>query len=205
MSSQKRGSNWSYNEDVFLCNSWVSISEDGAVGINQAGDSFWSRVHMLFCQKANTTVRTREAVESRFKVINHQCSLSKGSLRKTFAAKTIFVNDNHNKAFKFDHVWHILQASPKWYQQYDTTLTLKQGEQMEKRREERYEAVKENADATTRLRHIDVVTMDLSQYSPRKQKWLKEQQNAILGYDQDAPSTDVATSASGDDYFPRFY
>ncbi|CAH9100313.1 unnamed protein product [Cuscuta europaea] len=47
MSSQKRGSDWSYNEDVFLCNSWVSISEDGAVGINQAGDSFWSRVHIV--------------------------------------------------------------------------------------------------------------------------------------------------------------
>ncbi|CAH9097790.1 unnamed protein product [Cuscuta europaea] len=185
---------------------------------------------MLFCQQANTTVRTREAVESRFKVINHQCSLWKGSLRKanatqrsgsnlidvTFAAKIIFVNDNHNKAFKFDHAWHILQACLKWYQQYDTTPTfrhvpsvtpdtfvggssgsspsdgisgplrrpeghdkqkgkkiaknknsrtnlvmleymermLKQGEQMEKRREEKYEAAKENVDATTRLRHI---------------------------------------------------
>ncbi|CAH9128600.1 unnamed protein product [Cuscuta epithymum] len=212
--------------------------------------------------------------------MNHQCSLWKGSLQKanatqrsgsnlidvTIAAQTIFVNDNHNEAFKFDHAWHILQACPKWYHQFDTAPTftpipsvtpdtfvggssgsspcdgisgplrrpegrdkqkgkkmvkhknsrtdpvmleymermVKQDDLMEKRREERYEAAKVNADTTTRLRHIDVVTMDLSQYSPRKQKWLREQQNAILGYDQDAPSTDAATSAYGDDYFPTF-
>ncbi|CAH9083996.1 unnamed protein product [Cuscuta europaea] len=65
MSTHKRGVDWRYNEDIFLCNSWVSIYEDGAVGnINQTGDSFWFRVHMFFCQKANAIVRTEEAVES---------------------------------------------------------------------------------------------------------------------------------------------
>ncbi|CAH9084000.1 unnamed protein product [Cuscuta europaea] len=43
--------------------------KDGAVGnINQTGDSFWFRVHMFFCQKANAIVRTEEAVESGFKL-----------------------------------------------------------------------------------------------------------------------------------------
>ncbi|CAH9083998.1 unnamed protein product [Cuscuta europaea] len=69
MSTHKRGVDWRYNEDIFLCNSWVSIYEDGAVGnINQTGDSFWFRVHMFFCQKANAIVRTEEAVESGFKL-----------------------------------------------------------------------------------------------------------------------------------------
>ncbi|CAH9100070.1 unnamed protein product [Cuscuta epithymum] len=79
--------NWFGGSDGHGCVKHIQNNIDGAVGINQAGNSFWSRVHNLFCEKANTIVRTREAVESRFKVMNHQCSLWKRSLQKANATQ----------------------------------------------------------------------------------------------------------------------
>ncbi|CAH9090364.1 unnamed protein product [Cuscuta epithymum] len=135
--SQKGGANWTVSEDVALCNAWVIISEDGVIGINQPGESFWNRVHVLFSEKSSVH-RSRDSIESRFKIINHQCSLWKGCVPKAnatptsganlanldYQAKVIFMNDNHGKPFKFEHAWRILHSFPKWYQQYEAPINL---------------------------------------------------------------------------------
>ncbi|CAL2273422.1 unnamed protein product [Prunus armeniaca] len=41
----QRGANWRPEEDEALCKGWVSINEDGAIGTNQASDTFWKRVY----------------------------------------------------------------------------------------------------------------------------------------------------------------
>ncbi|CAL9005733.1 unnamed protein product [Prunus brigantina] len=66
-------------------------------------------------------VRSPQAIASRFKIINQQCSLWKACLTKANArhdinAKTNFMNDNKppNRPFKLYHAWQILKDCPKW-------------------------------------------------------------------------------------------
>jgi len=73
----KRGLNWRAKEDEALCRAWVSISEDGSVGINQPSETFWQRVYRKYLEihpDANKTC-TPTALTSRFKTINQQCTL----------------------------------------------------------------------------------------------------------------------------------
>ncbi|KAI5313694.1 hypothetical protein L3X38_042870 [Prunus dulcis] len=46
----QRGVNWRPEEDEALCKGWVSVSEDGAIGTNQASDTFWKRVYQKFLE-----------------------------------------------------------------------------------------------------------------------------------------------------------
>ncbi|CAH9078037.1 unnamed protein product, partial [Cuscuta europaea] len=87
MSSSRRCANWSVSEDVALCNAWVSISEDDAVGINQTGESFWRRIYVSFSQNCDV-LWSRDSIESRFKIINHQCSSWKSCVRKASVTPT---------------------------------------------------------------------------------------------------------------------
>ncbi|CAH9062316.1 unnamed protein product [Cuscuta europaea] len=84
MSSSRRGVNWSAKEDVVLCNAWVTISEDDAIGINQPGETFSGRIHEIFSAQSHVP-RTRDSIEFRFKIINNQCSLWEGCVRKANA------------------------------------------------------------------------------------------------------------------------
>ncbi|CAH9069345.1 unnamed protein product [Cuscuta epithymum] len=263
MSSQRRGVNWSVSEDIALCKAWVKISEAGAIAFSQGDNCFWGRVHDTFSQNSQTVLRTRDAVESRFKTINRQCCLWKEYMRKAtttsppgfkmmdveYQAKVLFRHDNNDKPFKFDHAWHVLHTCQKWYHQNEplpaltvtppshNSITLdvdsssnspsndtsgsiphpgsrdkqrvdrkckekmprmdpvikehfdqmiKQGEESGKKRYERYDDLHRRAmESEIRKNNVDIVTMDLSKYSPRKKKWLEEQQNAIMNDTQD--------------------
>ncbi|CAL9004524.1 unnamed protein product, partial [Prunus brigantina] len=130
----QRGVNWKPQEDEALCRGWVSVFEDGAIGTNQSNDSFWLRVYQHFLENdlgmSRAEVRSPQAIASRFKIINQQCSLWKACLTKANArhvsgsnledvdinAKTIFMNDNKppNRPFKLYHAWQILKDCPKW-------------------------------------------------------------------------------------------
>ncbi|KAL6272654.1 hypothetical protein ACE6H2_023346 [Prunus campanulata] len=130
----QRGVNWRPEEDEALCKGWVSVSEDGAIGTNQASDTFWQRVYQKFLENdlgiSGSERRTYQAIASRFKTINQQCSLWKACLTKAnmnprsgsnlhdvdVYAKTIFLNDNKppNRPFKLYHAWEILKDCPKW-------------------------------------------------------------------------------------------
>ncbi|CAL8118703.1 unnamed protein product [Prunus armeniaca] len=74
-------------------------------------------------------VRSPQAIASRFKIINQQCSLWKACITKANArhvsgsnleddmnAKALFLNDNKplNMPFKLYHAWQILKDCPKW-------------------------------------------------------------------------------------------
>ncbi|CAL9004197.1 unnamed protein product [Prunus brigantina] len=130
----QRGVNRRPQEDEALCKGWVSVSEDGAIGTNQASDTFVNRVYQKFLENdpgsSGPERRTYQAIASRFKTINQQCSLWKACLTKAninprsgsnlhdvdVYAKTIFLNDNKppNRPFKLYHAWEILKDCPKW-------------------------------------------------------------------------------------------
>ncbi|CAL8151533.1 unnamed protein product [Prunus armeniaca] len=75
-------------------------------------------------------IQSPEAIASRFKIINQQCSLWKTCITKAnvrhmsgsnledvdINAKTIFLNDNKppNRPFKLYHAWQILKDCQKW-------------------------------------------------------------------------------------------
>ncbi|CAL2276594.1 unnamed protein product [Prunus armeniaca] len=112
---------------------WVSVSEDGAIGTNQSNDSFWLRVYQIVLKNnpgmGGAGVRSPQAVASRFKIINQQCSFWKACITKANArhvsgsnleddmnAKTLFLNDNKppNRPFKLYHAWQIFKDCSKW-------------------------------------------------------------------------------------------
>ncbi|CAH9115780.1 unnamed protein product [Cuscuta europaea] len=111
MSSSRRGVNWSVKEDVVLCN---------------RGRLFGAEFTRYFRHKV-MFLELEIQIQSRFKIINNQCSLWKVCVRKTnatprsgsnledlnFQAKDIFMNDNNGKAFKFEHAWRVLQCGGK--------------------------------------------------------------------------------------------
>ncbi|CAL9000601.1 unnamed protein product [Prunus brigantina] len=124
--------NWRPEEDEALCKGWVFVSENGAIGTNQASDTFWNRVYQKFLENdpgiSGPERQTYQAIASRFKTINQQCSLWKTCLTKAnmnpqsdsnlhddVFAKTIFLNDNKplNRPFKLYHAWEILKDCPK--------------------------------------------------------------------------------------------
>ncbi|XP_034218998.1 uncharacterized protein LOC117630371 [Prunus dulcis] len=130
----QRSVNWRLKEDEALCKGWVFVNEDGAIGTNQTSDTFWKLVYQKFLENDpginGPKRRTYQAITSRFKTINHQCSLWKACLTKANTntqsgsnlydvnvyAKTIFLNDNKppNRPFKLYHAWEILKDCPKW-------------------------------------------------------------------------------------------
>ncbi|KAI5346327.1 hypothetical protein L3X38_014206 [Prunus dulcis] len=85
----QRGVNWKPQEDEALCKGCVSISEDGAIDTNQSNDSFWLRVYQEFLENdpgmSRATVQSSQAIASRFKIINQQCSLWKTCMTKANA------------------------------------------------------------------------------------------------------------------------
>ncbi|CAH9068210.1 unnamed protein product [Cuscuta epithymum] len=278
MSSSKRGVNWNAKEDVVLCNAWVTISEDGAIGINQPGETFWGRIHEIFSAQSQIP-RTRDAIESRFKIINNQCSQWKGCVRKAnatprsgsnlddlnFQAKDIFMNDNNGKTFKFEHAWRVLHLCPKWYQQYEAPVSfsrpisspqshdsptlggsasspsdgeplqrpegrdkqkakrsgkakvskldpmmaqclqemIEQGREQASRRATHDELQHKAVESEITRNQFDLLAADLSKFSPRKQMWIRQKQDEIMGYSQNS-SSDVPDTPAEEVYRPHF-
>ncbi|CAL2227204.1 unnamed protein product [Prunus armeniaca] len=99
--------NWKPQEDEALCIGWVSVSEDGAIGMNQSNDSFWLRVYQNFLEndpgKSGARANARHVSGSNLEDVD-------------INAKTIFLNDNKppNRPFKLYHAWQILKDCPKW-------------------------------------------------------------------------------------------
>ena len=43
-----RGGNYTNDEDVFLCNTWLQVSRDPSVGGDQSRDAYWGRMKKHF-------------------------------------------------------------------------------------------------------------------------------------------------------------
>ncbi|CAI0405810.1 unnamed protein product [Linum tenue] len=71
--TSKRGEDWKAEEDKNLCNSWVTISEDGNVGVNRRQSKFWDRVDMQFRVNDPNTTCTIKTMVNRMSTISKLC------------------------------------------------------------------------------------------------------------------------------------
>ena len=77
-----RGLKWSAQEDIILCQAWISISQDGAIGTNQSLDSFWARIQKKCEEYLQSFNQSKDSCHGRWRVINQECSLFRQSLTK---------------------------------------------------------------------------------------------------------------------------
>jgi hypothetical protein len=68
-----RQQNWLPVEDKQLCRSWISITIDAVVGVDQKGNSLWKRIHADFDDYRSTNVkRSISSLESRWGIIQRK-------------------------------------------------------------------------------------------------------------------------------------
>ncbi|KAM2342308.1 hypothetical protein ACFX1X_014719 [Malus domestica] len=77
-----RGRNWTCEEDVALCLTWVSVSEDGAVGTNLNKKVLRDKIIAKFQENCNGSGRDGGGVYDRWKTINKACTLWQESLKR---------------------------------------------------------------------------------------------------------------------------
>jgi len=72
--ASKRGSNYSQEEDIQLCKSWISISNNAIVGTDQSGKTYWERITAHFHNFRDFHYdRTTNSLEHRCGVIIKEC------------------------------------------------------------------------------------------------------------------------------------
>ena len=78
----RRGKSFLNKEDVALCISWMTITQDPVIGIRQPMSKFWDRVMAKFLE-TNVGVdppRTLYSVQNRWDRIQHYCTKWRGIL-----------------------------------------------------------------------------------------------------------------------------
>ena len=78
----RRGKSFLNEEDVALCISWMTITQDPVIGIGQPMSKFWDRVMAKFLE-TNVRVdppRTLYSVQNRWDIIRHYCTKWRGIL-----------------------------------------------------------------------------------------------------------------------------
>ena len=69
-----RGGNYTNDEDVLLCNTWLQVSRDPFVGGDQSRDAYWGRMKEHFDAHNVTGIdRSKRSLRSRWSTINSDC------------------------------------------------------------------------------------------------------------------------------------
>ncbi|KEH15532.1 no-apical-meristem-associated carboxy-terminal domain protein [Medicago truncatula] len=117
-------------EDELLIQSWLNISKDPIVGIDQRGDSFWKRISEAYnnYRDKNFQERNPTSLKGRWhKRINLSVNKFVGcykdaiTLKKSgtsesdiiSATKDIYFQDTKEN-FAFENAWRLLKDEPKW-------------------------------------------------------------------------------------------
>lgn len=77
-----KGRDFSKDEDVQLCKSWLTISEDPVTGTNQKASSFWELVLKDYSKYLTHSDRTIRSLQLCWSVINQSVSKFVGFLDK---------------------------------------------------------------------------------------------------------------------------
>lgn len=72
--TQKRSSNYTHDEDIQLCKSWINISTDAIVGNEQPGKSYWARIAEHYHENRTfESDRNANSLEHRWNVLQKEC------------------------------------------------------------------------------------------------------------------------------------
>ncbi|XP_058775486.1 glutathione S-transferase T3-like [Vicia villosa] len=95
-------------EDKLLIQTWLNISKDSVVGVDQKADSFWSRI-----KEGYNNYRGPLTVRECYKlaVANKKSGQSETDVMDE--ARKIFVQVRHQR-FTMEHAWRLLKDEPKW-------------------------------------------------------------------------------------------
>ncbi|XP_058773704.1 glutathione S-transferase T3-like [Vicia villosa] len=94
-------------EDKLLIQTWLNISKDSVVGVDQKADSFWSRIKEGYNNyRGPLTVR-----DYKLAVANKKSGQSETDVMDE--ARKKFVQVRHQR-FTMEHAWRLLKDEPKW-------------------------------------------------------------------------------------------
>jgi hypothetical protein len=66
--------NYTVDEDVLLCKTWLKIGMDPSIGTDQTRDTYWIRMKEYFDANTGGVDLTSRSLRSRWSVINTDCS-----------------------------------------------------------------------------------------------------------------------------------
>ena len=69
-----RAGNYTIDEDILLCNTWLHVSMDANIGGDQSRDTYWVRMKEFFDGHNKSGIeRTDRSLRSRWSTINKHC------------------------------------------------------------------------------------------------------------------------------------
>uniref|UniRef100_A0A7N0SV38 Myb-like domain-containing protein n=1 Tax=Kalanchoe fedtschenkoi TaxID=63787 RepID=A0A7N0SV38_KALFE len=126
---------WSNEEEEMLISSWLTISNDSAVGNSQTRCSFWARVARYFNTYRKTKIEREESqIKSHYYLMMPQVNEFNGYYNQIVsdhhsgwsdtqiiqAARLNWKNAHKKREFPYTHVWEMVKDEPKWTAQVGT-------------------------------------------------------------------------------------
>ncbi|TVU14768.1 hypothetical protein EJB05_38261, partial [Eragrostis curvula] len=125
----KRGSNYSLEEDIQVCKSWINISNDAVVGTDQPGATYWERIAQDFHKNKNfESDRSANSIEHRCQTILKECMRFHGYFEEIerchpsgvpyqehlLQAQKLYGTKNKGKRCPFIDCWLIVRHTEKF-------------------------------------------------------------------------------------------
>jgi hypothetical protein len=129
---QRKGRNFSADEERSLCRSFLAVSQDPICGNGQRNVAFWNRIAAHFNQSKprSSPVRPTRSLETKWGQIKHDVGKFCGAYKQVFDCRESgaslddvvdkslqFYRDRHPKQqeFAYLHCWHVLKDVPRWW------------------------------------------------------------------------------------------
>ncbi|KAM1807593.1 hypothetical protein ACFX11_030574 [Malus domestica] len=122
-----RGKSFTLDQDVAVCNAWLSVSQDLLNVVSQPKCISWDRIYQKYVEiTGDQNERSRCSVQSRWKIILGSCNQFHECLTKIEEKQSGLMESNkvlqanilflklEKKRFAFNHCWEILQHNIKW-------------------------------------------------------------------------------------------
>ncbi|TVU25299.1 hypothetical protein EJB05_27791, partial [Eragrostis curvula] len=125
----KRGSNYSVEEDIQVCKSWINISNDAVVGTDQPGATYWERIAQDFHKNKNfESDRSANSIEHRCQTILKECMRFHGYFEEIerchpsgvpyqehlLQAQKLYGTKNKGKRCPFIDCWLVVRHTEKF-------------------------------------------------------------------------------------------
>ncbi|KAF8714151.1 hypothetical protein HU200_028160 [Digitaria exilis] len=130
-SSRGRGGNYNHSEDIQLCWSWIAITFDPRVGIDQSKGTYWNRIAQHYHEnKTFVSDRNATSLEKRWNSIQKECIRFQECvekierLRPSGVPHTEYINlaqqsYDKTKGFPYLHCWMEVRHTEKFQTIYE--------------------------------------------------------------------------------------
>ncbi|CAL5089832.1 unnamed protein product [Urochloa decumbens] len=145
-SSKGRGGNYTHNEDIQLCFSWMAITFDSRVGSDQSKDTYWNRIAQHYHENRTfVSGRNATSLEKRWNTIQRECIRFQECiekierLRPSGVPHTDYINlaqksYDETKGFPYLHCWMEVRHTEKFQAVYEA-MKQAQGKRQSKPKE----------------------------------------------------------------------